>query len=292
LLACILLPLAGRKEEFSQRVLGAMAMIDLGTPATRRDVFHYAAFGAAAVALGAKPALAQTKAGPKLDVIYVPTPQALVDRMLEMAEVKPTDFVMDLGCGDGRMIVTAARKYGTRGYGVDINPERIDEANANAREAGVSDKVKFEIANLFDISMAKADVLTMYLLTEINLKLRPKILAEMKPGSRVVSHAFNMGEWAADGQDLVEGKQIFLWHVPARVQGTWKVEGETDSSLDLKQQFQMVMGTVTSNGKRSRVSGQLKGTEITLNVEGRSQAMVGRVDGNEIAGANWRARQT
>jgi len=266
-------------------------MINLEAPATRRAVFYYAASGAAAVVLGTKQALAQTRPAPKLDVIYVPTPQVLVDRMLEMAEVKPTDFVMDLGCGDGRMIVTAARKYGTRGYGVDINPERIDEANASAKSAGVSDKVKFEVANLFEQSMAKADVLTMYLLPEINLKLRPKILSEMKPGSRVASHAFSMGDWAADADDVIEGKQIFLWYVPATVQGRWKVEGETDLSFDLTQQFQMVMGTVTSNGNKSRVNGRLKGADITLNVEGRAQAMTGRVEGREIVGANWRARQ-
>ena len=273
-------------------------MIDFEAPTTRRAAFLYvAAFGAGAVALGARPAFAQTRFAqarpePKLDVVYVPTPQPLVDRMLVMAEVKPTDFVMDLGCGDGRMIVTAAKTYGTRGYGVDINPERIEEANANARSAGVADKVKFEVANLFEQSMAKADVLTMYLLSEINLKLRPKILAEMKPGSRVVSHAFSMGQWEPDAKDMIEGKQAYLWYVPAQVAGTWKVEGETDLQLDLKQQFQMVTGRVTSDGRQSEVSGKLKGTEIALTIEGRDRPMTGRVDGQEIVGTNWRARRS
>ena len=268
-------------------------MISFNQPTTRRAaLFSVAAFGASAIVLNAHPVLAEIKTEPTLDVIYVPTPQALVDRMLVMAEVKPTNFVMDLGCGDGRMVVTAAKTYGTRGYGVDINPERIDEANANAKKAGVTEKVEFEVANLFEQSMAKADVLTMYLLPEINLRLRPKILSEMKPGSRVVSHAYNMADWKPDGQDRVEGKEIYLWYVPAKVQGKWKVEGQTDLNFDLTQQFQTVTGTVTSNGKQSKVSGKLKGTEITLNVDGWAQPMTGRVDGKEIKGTNWRARQS
>lgn len=267
-------------------------MISFKQPTTRRAaLFSLAAFGASAAVLNTDPVFAQIKTEPTLDVVYVPTPQALVDRMLVMAEVKSTDFVMDLGCGDGRMVVTAAKTYGTRGYGVDINPERIDEANANAKKAGVTDKVEFEVANLFEQSMAKADVLTMYLLPEINLKLRPKILSEMKPGSRVVSHAFNMADWKPDGQGRVAGKEIYLWYVPAKVQGKWKVQGETDLSFDLTQQFQNVTGTVTNNGKLSKVTGKLKGTEIALNVEGRNP-MTGRVDGREIKGANWRARQS
>jgi len=151
---------------------------------------RHAALGFAAAGVLLFPVPAQSQA---LDVIYIPTPQVLVDRMLEMAEVKATDYVIDLGCGDGRMVVTAARKYGAHGYGVDINPVRINESNDNAAKAGVTDKVTFKVANLFNENMSKAEVMTMYLLDEINLALRPKILSELKPGSRVVSHAFDMG---------------------------------------------------------------------------------------------------
>ncbi len=153
---------------------------------------------------------------PKLDVIYVPTPQEVVDRMLEMAQVKATDFVIDLGCGDGRNVVTAAQKYGARGFGVDIDPQRIKEANENAEKAGVKDKVEFRVANLFETKIADADVMMMYLLSSINLKLRPRILDEMKPGTRIVSHAFDMGDWKPEKTIDVNGRTIYYWTVPAR----------------------------------------------------------------------------
>lgn len=133
-----------------------------------------------------------------LDVPYVPTPQEVVDGMLELADVKKGEVVYDLGCGDGRIVITAAKKFGATGIGVDLNPERIEEANANAVEAKVTDKVTFHEGDLFKFDFSKADVLTLYLLPDVNLKLKPKILAEMKPGSRVVSHAFNMGDWEPD----------------------------------------------------------------------------------------------
>lgn len=152
----------------------------------------------------------------ELDVPYVPTPQNVVDGMLDLANVGKGDVVYDLGCGDGRIVITAAKKYGATGIGVDLNPERIKEANENAREAGVEDKVTFHEGNLFDFDFSKASVLTLYLLPDVNLKLMPKILSEMKPGSRVVSHAFDMGDWKPDGQISVDGKSVFLWIVPER----------------------------------------------------------------------------
>ncbi len=239
------------------------------------------------------PALAQTQV---LDVIYISTPQVVVDRMLEMAEVKATDYVIDLGCGDGRMVVTAARKYGAHGYGVDINPVRINESNDNAKKAGVIDKVTFKVANLFEENMSKADVMTMYLLDEINLSLRPKILSELKPGSRVVSHAFDMGTWPPDATDVVDRRLIFLWYVPAKVEGKWQIEGEQTMTLDLTQEFQMVLGKATVGGRVADVSGKLKGTEITLTVmvDGKSNELRGVVENGEIkgSGGTWRGRQT
>lgn len=157
-------------------------------------------------------AYAQT---PDLDVPYVPTRQAVVDAMIELAGVKPGDIHYDLGCGDGRIVITAAKK-GAIGTGVDIDPQRIQEANENARAAGVTDKVTFVEGNLFDMDFSKASVLTLYLLPDVNLKLKPKILSEMKPGSRVVSHAFHMGDWEPDEKIVVEGSTLYLWVVPER----------------------------------------------------------------------------
>ncbi len=250
-----------------------------------------ACFLVIASGFAAVPMLAQAE--PALDVIYVPTPQAVVNRMLEMADVKNSDFVIDLGCGDGRMIVTAAQKYGSSGYGVDINPVRINESNANAKKAGVTDKVTFKVANLFDESLAKADVMTMYLLEEINLRLRPKILDELKPGARVVSHAFSMGTWEPDASDIVDNKNIYLWYVPAKVEGKWQVSGEQEMTLELTQQFQMTMGNATINGKQVPVAGRLKGKEmtLTLDIDGKKRELKGVVEGNEVKGNGWNARK-
>ncbi|MEA4918358.1 class I SAM-dependent methyltransferase [Proteiniphilum sp.] len=152
----------------------------------------------------------------KLDVPFVPTPQKVVEGMLELAKVGKGDVVYDLGCGDGRIVITAAKKYGATGVGVDLNPVRIEEAKENAKEAKVEKKVTFYEGNLFDFDFSKATVLTLYLFPEINLKLMPKILAEMKPGSRVVSHAFDMGSWKPDKEILVDGISIFLWTIPEK----------------------------------------------------------------------------
>ena len=151
-----------------------------------------------------------------LDVPYVPTPQKVVNGMLELADVKKGEVVYDLGCGDGRIVITAAKEFGATGIGVDLNPERIEEANANAVEAKVEDKVTFHQGDLFNFDFSKADVLTIYLLPDVNLKLKPKILAEMKPGSRVVSHAFTMGDWEPDESISVDGRNVYLWIIPEK----------------------------------------------------------------------------
>lgn len=150
-----------------------------------------------------------------LDVPYVPTGQEVVDAMLELGKVTKDDVLYDLGCGDGRIVVTAAKKYGTKGTGVDIDPERIQEANANAREANVTDKVRFVEGNLFDVDLSEASVVTLYLLPSVNLKLRPKLM-QLKPGTRIVSHAFDMDDWKPDQTVQVGGSTIFLWTVPER----------------------------------------------------------------------------
>lgn len=219
----------------------------------------------------------------KKDVPYVPTPQPVVDRMLEMAEVSKDDVVYDLGCGDGRMVVTAAKKYGATGVGVDIDPQRIKESNENAKSAGVTDKVKFSIKDLFTMDFGEADVLAMYLLPDVNLKLRPKILSDMKPGSRIVSHSFDMDDWKPDGEDEVDSSTIYYWIVPAKVEGATeakiKAEGgqEQQAKLNLKQNFQEVTGTASIGGKDVEIKdGKLKGRELSFTADGKKYtAMVG-----------------
>lgn len=147
------------------------------------------------------------------DVPYVPTPAAVVEQMLKLGRIQSTDFVIDLGCGDGRIVVMAAAKFGARGMGYDLNPERISEANANAKEAGVTDRVKFVERNLFEADIRQATLVTLYLLPDVNLRLRPRLLRELKTGSRIVSHSFNMGEWAADERVELNGKTLYLWEV-------------------------------------------------------------------------------
>jgi ubiquinone/menaquinone biosynthesis C-methylase UbiE len=147
------------------------------------------------------------------DVVYVPTQQKVVDAMLKLADVKKSDIVYDLGCGDGRMVITAAKNYGTIGKGIDIDPQRIKEANENAQNAGVTDKVEFVLGNLFEADVREASVVTLYLLESLNLKLRPKLLEQLKPGSRVVSNTFNMGDWVPDKVESVDGYTIYLWTI-------------------------------------------------------------------------------
>jgi len=151
------------------------------------------------------------------DVPYVPTPQPVVDAMLAVAKVGKNDVLYDLGSGDGRIVNTAAQKFGTRGVGIDINPERIEEANENAKKAGVTDRVRFVQQDLFKTDFSEATVVTLYLLPEINLQLRPKLLKELKPGTRIVSHAFDMGDWKPQQTLNVEGKTVYYWVVPEQV---------------------------------------------------------------------------
>ena len=148
------------------------------------------------------------------DVIFVPTPNEIVDTMLKMAGVTKKDTVYDLGCGDGRIVITAAQKYGARGVGIDIDPARVAEANGNVKKAGVADRVRIVQGDLFEADISAATVVTLYLLTDLNLKLRPKLLSDLKPGTRIVSHAFNMGDWKPERTSDVSGSTVYLWRVP------------------------------------------------------------------------------
>lgn len=150
------------------------------------------------------------------DVIFVPTAFDVVTQMLKLAEVTSKDIVYDLGCGDGRFVVTAARQFGARGVGVDIDPDRIKEANELAARTGAQDKVRFIQGDLFETDISEATVVTLYLLTRLNLKLRPKLQKELRPGTRVVSHAFDMGDWKPERTEAVGGSTIYLWRIPPR----------------------------------------------------------------------------
>lgn len=152
------------------------------------------------------------KRGP--DVIFVPTPTEVVEAMLKAAKVTKNDVVYDLGCGDGRIVITAAKEYGARGIGIDIDPQRIAEARANAEKAGITDRVKFLEQDLFETDFHEATVVTLYLLPSLNLKLRPKLLKELKPGTRIVSHAFDMGDWKPEQEIDVDGRTVYMWTVP------------------------------------------------------------------------------
>jgi ubiquinone/menaquinone biosynthesis C-methylase UbiE len=171
----------------------------------RRLLFLFTLAGA----LFLPPALAR-------DVPFVPTPNKVVDRMLEIAQVGPNDVVYDLGSGDGRIVITAAKKHGARGVGIDIDPERVREARDNARSAGVSDRVEFREADLFKTDLSEATVVTLYLLSSVNLQLRPKLLQELKPGTRIVSHAFDMGDWKPIKTEKVGSSTVYYWVVPER----------------------------------------------------------------------------
>jgi hypothetical protein len=195
---------------------------------------------------------------------YVPTPQLIVERMLEMAEVGANDFVIDLGSGDGRIPITAARKYGARALGVEIKPELVRLADRLATEAGVADKARFREQDLYKTPIADASVVTLYLPPSVNLKLRPKLLQELRPGARVVSQSYNMGGWLADERESVRGIDVYLWIVPARVAGEWEVDdGKLRFRLTLEQQFQEIAGSATFAGEIVALRGaKLRGERI------------------------------
>jgi hypothetical protein len=226
------------------------------------------------------------------DVVWVPTPQELVDKMLDMAKVTPKDYLIDLGSGDGRTVITAAKR-GLRAHGIEYNPDMVELSKSNAAKAAVSDKATFAKADLFESDFSEAQVITMFLLPQINLKLRPKIL-DLKPGTRIVSNSFTMGEWEADESATVGGEcdhwcTALLWIVPAKVEGTWQLaQGE----LNLKQTFQMLSGTIkTGNSVAQITNGKMIGDQIVFAAGGNQYS--GRINGNVIEGksgsGSWKA---
>jgi precorrin-6B methylase 2 len=221
------------------------------------------------------------------DVVWVPTPQALVEKMLDMAKVTPQDYLIDLGSGDGRTVISAAKR-GLQALGIEYNPDMVELSKRNASEAGVGEKAAFVKADLFESDFSKATVITMFLLPEINLKLRPKLL-DMKPGTRVVSNSFTMEDWTPDETATVENGctswcTAYLWIVPAKVEGTWKL---AQGGLTLKQEFQMISGTLNVGISKTSISGKLTGDQIRFSI-GDTQ-YTGRVNGDNMSGTTTKA---
>jgi hypothetical protein len=239
-------------------------------------------------------------------VPYVPTPQNAVERMLQMARISSADYLIDLGSGDGRIVIAAAKEYGARGFGVDLDPVRVAEANENARKAGVTGKVAFYQRDLFDTDLSQATVITMYLLPSVNLNLRPRLL-DLKPGTRVVSHDFSMGDWRPDNLARLKVKakyegsgdisEVYFWVVPAKVAGTWRWElplsGKNQTcETTLRQKYQEISGEARIGGQIVRlqnpvVHGDRIGFTFTIVVNGvpTRYEFGGRVEGDAIAGS-------
>jgi precorrin-6B methylase 2 len=233
------------------------------------------------------------------DVVWVPTPQALVEKMLDMAKVTPVDYVIDLGSGDGRTVIAAAKR-GARALGIEYNPEMVELSRRNAAAAGLTGKASFAKADLFESDFSQATVITMFLLSDINLRLRP-LLLKLKPGTRLVSNTFTMGEWTADETESVTDNctswcTALLWIVPAKADGTWRLpQGE----LTLKQDFQMLSGSVKSSSSTTPIAdGRMRGDQISFSVAGARYA--GRIAANTIQGtvtaggnkSTWSATRT
>ena len=217
------------------------------------------------------------------DVVWVPTLQVMVDKMLNMAKVTSRDFVMDLGSGDGRTVITAAKR-GARAQGIEYNPDMVALSQRNAEKEGVTARASFMKADLFETDFSKASVITMFLLPDINLKLRPKILT-LRPGTRIVSNSFTMGDWEADETANLTTNDgcdtswctALLWIVPARVAGIHKLpQGE----LELKQKYQVLSGTLSSEGKTYALEGKVRGRDVTITAGGKTYA--GRMNGKSL----------
>jgi methylase of polypeptide subunit release factors len=257
------------------------------------------------------------------DVVYVPTPQVVVDEMLNMAKIGPKDFLIDLGSGDGRIVITAAKKYGAQGFGVDLDRYLLGLAREGAKKEGVADRAQFVEQNLFETDLGKATVVSSYLLPAMNLKLRPKIL-DLRPGTRVVAHDYHMGDWYPDEQkDIVVPEKkvgtpgvsyVYLWIVPAKVAGKWQGQIDMDGKqmaeeITFDQLFQILEGTARAGTETTLLRGRMRGDQVTFTTlpkvgSGQRQEFTGRVTGETMQGtvrigegasarqANWSAKLT
>jgi SAM-dependent methyltransferase len=269
----------------------------LGLRSAWRGASALLLLGCLSSACGARPQLRP------LDAPYVPTPEATAVDMLRLAGVTASDTVYDLGSGDGRVVIAAARLFGARGVGVELDASLVQQSRENAVRAGVADRVSFVWQDVFVADIRPATVVTLYLFQEVNLKLRPKLLRELRPGTRVVSHDYDMGEWRADQVFRVRSPErehvLYLWVVPADVAGAWRMQAEGASAeaftLTLKQRFQDLTGTLTADGRDMPLTGAtLRGDELTFVVrreapgEALRMRFSGRVAGETIALRGYR----
>lgn len=258
----------------------------------RRLVLALAFAPAFALAQGAKEEFKPKVGQSGKDVIWVPTPDRSVERMLQMAQVGPKDFVVDLGSGDGRTVIAAAKKFRARSLGIEFNPDMVALSRQNAEREGVAETAKFVQGDIFSSDFSGAAVVTMYLLDDLNLRLRPKLL-EMKPGTRIASHEFNMGDWDPDDTSHIDDHSTYFWVVPAKVGGDWKLGYEIgandDAVLKLSQKFQKVEGTLVSKSSQLGLRDlSLRGDQIRFNLvdyRGVLREFSGRVRGGVISGS-------
>ena len=230
------------------------------------------------------------------DVVWVPTPYRLIERMLQMADTTAKDVVVDLGSGDGRIPIAAAKKFGARALGIEYEADLVELSIRSAAREGVADRVRFLRQDLFKTDLSEATVVTLYVSPAIMLALRPRLLA-LKPGTRVVSHQFTLGDWEADEQAIVERIAGYLWVVPARAEGLWRLRlGEDDYELQLQQDYQMLRGSAEHQGKRSPViAARLRGEDIRftfIDRNGDPRSFGGRIAGNAMEGASRTHGQT
>lgn len=258
-----------------------------------------ALFGAvAAASMLACAHIAAAQDGPPrpLDVPYVPTPQNVVDAMLKISGVSRRDFLIDLGSGDGRIPITAATRFGTRGFGVDLNPVRVREAKENAAKSDVTKLVTFVQGDLFETDLSKATVISMYLLPSVNLKLRPFVL-NLKPGTRIVSHDFDMGDWKADKVEKIDYKTVYFWIIPAKVAGSYEVKaGRETFPLKIEQKYQDITGSAKIDGKDVPIAnGKLVGANLSFELK-MADGKVRKFEGNafdlgKLGGKGWSAQR-
>jgi len=227
------------------------------------------------------------------DVVWVPTPDPIVDRMLRMAQVTPSDYLIDLGSGDGKIVIMAAQKFKVRGHGVEYNPNMVDLARCQAREARVTDMVRFDQGDIFKSDFTQATVITMYLLPTLNLRLRPVLFEKMKPGTRIVSHQFTMGDWQADETSTIDGRTSHFWILPANAGGAWKLAwrgeaGEGAGDLSIEQTFQKIegrvrFGAVDAGLREPKLRGEAISFEL-MDEAGALWSFSGRLRGDRIEG--------
>src|SRR5688572_19488899 len=244
--------------------------------------------------VAAAPASAQQKFEPQVgqsgkDVIWVPSPDDVVERMLTMAQVTPNDFVIDLGSGDGKIAIAAAKKYGARALGIEYNPDMVKLSQDNARAAGVAEKASFRRADIFASDFSQATVVTMYLLPALNMKLRPQLLS-MRPGTRIASHSFSMEDWEADEISSLDGRRAYFWVVPANVMGGWAQDaGGQKADINLEQTFQKIHGTVALGAIHAGLrDARLRGAGIAfsyVDAAGLRRDFTGTVSGGKMEGS-------